>query len=163
GGGDRSVAGRAAPHCGRQMCGLLRHPAGVASADRNRAHGRGRSRAGWEFSFIFIALAVGLQVIPELGRDLLVAGAFASILLVHPLVLPLGDRLRARLVPPSPTPEPERLARTSLAGHVVLVGYGRVGGLIGEAARARGEKLLVIEYAEPILERLRGEGIEVLP
>src|SRR5262249_42954161 len=53
--------------------------------------------------------------------------------------------------------------RTSLAGHVVLVGYGRVGGLIGETARARGEKLLVIEYAEPILERLRGEGIEVLP
>jgi CPA2 family monovalent cation:H+ antiporter-2 len=123
----------------------------------------GRAQVG-EFSFIFIGLAVGLQVVPELGRDLLVAGALASIL-VSPLVFSLADRLRYRLAPPSPSPapEPEELPRTNLAGHVVLVGFGRVGALIGEAARARGEKLLVIEYAEPILERLRAQGVEVLP
>jgi CPA2 family monovalent cation:H+ antiporter-2 len=123
----------------------------------------GRAQVG-EFSFIFIALAVSLQVIPELGRDLLVAGAVASIL-VNPFAFSVTDRLRHRMAPPTPlpTPEPEALPRTELAGHVLLVGYGRVGGLIGEAARARGETLLVIEFAEPILERLRSSGIEVLP
>jgi CPA2 family monovalent cation:H+ antiporter-2 len=121
----------------------------------------GRAQVG-EFSFIFMALAVSLQVIPELGRDLLVAGAVGSIL-VNPFAFSLADRLRHRFAPPAAAPEPEALTHTTLTGHVVLVGYGRVGSLIGDAARARGETLLVIEYAEPILERLRAEGTEVLP
>ena len=124
----------------------------------------GRAQVG-EFSFIFIGLAVSLQVIPELGRDLLVAGAVASIL-VNPLAFSVADRLRHRMAPPPPSPEAqpiEVLPRTSLVGHIVLVGYGRVGSLIGDAALARGETLLVIEYAEPIIERLRASGVEVLP
>ena len=123
--------------------------------------GAGRAQVG-EFSFILMALAVSLGVIPEHGRDLIVAGAVASIL-VNPLAFSVAERVRNRLAPPSPVPEPEALPKTQLTDHVVLVGYGRVGGVVGEACRARGEKLLVIEDAEPIIERLRAEGTEVLP
>ena len=123
--------------------------------------GAGRAQVG-EFSFILMALAVSLGVIPELGRDLIVAGAVASIL-VNPLAFSIAERIRQRVAPPAPAPEREELAVTALTGHVVLVGYGRVGTVVGEACRARGERLLVIEDAEPILERLRAEGTEALP
>jgi CPA2 family monovalent cation:H+ antiporter-2 len=50
-----------------------------------------------------------------------------------------------------------------LRGHAVLVGYGRVGQLVGEALRQEGWPLLVIEDATDIIERLSAEGVEVLP
>jgi len=45
----------------------------------------------------------------------------------------------------------------------VIVGFGRVGSRIGEAARRHGQPLLVIEDNEQILASLRGSGIEVIP
>jgi CPA2 family monovalent cation:H+ antiporter-2 len=121
----------------------------------------GRAQIG-EFSFIFIGLAVTFHVIPELGRELIVAGAVISIL-INPLAFQVADWLRPRLAPPAPEPEPEKLPRTGLTGHVVLVGYGRVGRVVGEACRARGERLLVIEYSEDLLQQLRAAGADVLP
>jgi CPA2 family monovalent cation:H+ antiporter-2 len=136
----------------------LRHPPETAFTVA-----AGRAQIG-EFSFILGAVAIGLGVVPELGRDLIVAGAMASIL-VNPLVFSLADRLRAHLMPPPPLAEGKavELTPTTLTGHAVVVGYGRVGSVIVEAIRARTEPVLVIEEAEPIVERLRAEGIEVLP
>ena len=51
---------------------------------------------------------------------------------------------------------------TSLSGHTVLVGYGRVGSLIGQALKERGEAFLVIEERDGTAERLRADGVEVL-
>ena len=59
-------------------------------------------------------------MLPEAGRDLILAGAILSILL-NPLLFAMADRL----LPPSPT---------TLVGHCVLVGYGRVGALVGAAS-----------------------------
>ena len=44
----------------------------------------------------------------------------------------------------------------------MLVGYGRVGQLVGETLMREGWPLLVIEDATDIVERLRAEGIEVV-
>ena len=139
----------------------LHHPAETALTVA-----AGRAQIG-EFSFILAAIAINLDVFPELGRDLIVAGAMASILL-NPLVFSFADRLRPRLVPPVPAADdeankPAELTPTSLTGHAVVVGYGRVGSVIVEAVRVRNEPVLVIEEAEPIVERLRADGIEVLP
>jgi len=124
--------------------------------------GAGRAQIG-EFSFIIAALAVSLEIFPQLGRDLIVAGAMGSIL-INPLIFSVAERLRHRLAPRLPEAEPEeKLHATTLTGHTVLVGYGRVGGVIAEACRAQGAKLVVIEEAEPIIERLRAEGVEVFP
>jgi CPA2 family monovalent cation:H+ antiporter-2 len=54
------------------------------------------------------------------------------------------------------------LAPTTLRGHAVLVGWGRVGSLIGPVLRAANTPLLVIEERDDMAEKLRAEGIEVI-
>jgi monovalent cation:H+ antiporter-2, CPA2 family len=134
-----------------------------------------------EFSFILAGLGVSLALLPPEGRDLILAGALISIL-VNPLLFVALDRLAPRLQAREPRPQkrgvtaepdhaaPEAAASdpmpalpvTGLSGHTVLVGYGRVGSLIGEALRERGEPFLVIEEREGTVERLREAGIEAI-
>jgi CPA2 family monovalent cation:H+ antiporter-2 len=49
-----------------------------------------------------------------------------------------------------------------LTNHTILVGYGRVGSLVGEALRAANAPFLVIEDADKALARLRADNIEVI-
>lgn len=138
-----------------------------------------------EFSFILAELGVGLNLLPTEGRDLILAGAIISIIL-NPLVFFLCDRLRpaveARVLRASPAApavasvaEAEAdpasvemeaatadIAPTALAGHTVLVGYGRVGGRIGAALKDAGEPFLVIEDGESRIRALGEAGIEVI-
>lgn len=121
-----------------------------------------------EFSFILIVLAVNLAIVPPEARDLVVAGSILSIL-VNPLMFMAIDRLAAAKdrvdpapvdpVPPLPTPEPEDRS-TTLAGHVVLVGHGRVGSAIGAALAARAIPFLVVEEDRAAVEALQERGIE---
>jgi CPA2 family monovalent cation:H+ antiporter-2 len=118
-----------------------------------------------EFSFILAGLGVGLGLLPADGRDLILAGALVSIML-NPLLFVALDRWQLRLqerkaAPDAPAPEPE-LRPTSLFDHAVLVGYGRVGSLIGEALKAAGVPFLVIEEREEAVTKLRAEGVEAI-
>jgi len=96
-----------------------------------------------EFSFILAGLGVGLKVMPEEARDLILAGSILSILL-NPLFFTIAvRRIRTDEAPegeaaPAPRPAPAP-ART------VLVGYGRVGSHIGDLLCGKGEALTVIE------------------
>jgi CPA2 family monovalent cation:H+ antiporter-2 len=54
----------------------------------------------------------------------------------------------------------EPLAATSLTGHTVVVGYGRVGGNIGESLKGR--PFLVIEDRDEPAGRARRHGAEVI-
>ena len=58
---------------------------------------------------------------------------------------------------------PGELHPTNLTNHIVLVGYGRVGSLVGRALKDRNEPFLVIEDADKLVANLRASGIEVLP
>jgi CPA2 family monovalent cation:H+ antiporter-2 len=51
---------------------------------------------------------------------------------------------------------------TSLTGHVVLVGYGRVGSVVGAALKAANVPLFVTESDEDIVADLRRQGIAVI-
>jgi monovalent cation:H+ antiporter-2, CPA2 family len=51
---------------------------------------------------------------------------------------------------------------TSLAGHIVLVGFGRVGSLVAPALRAGNRPLLVIEDAVTRIAESRAMGIETI-
>jgi CPA2 family monovalent cation:H+ antiporter-2 len=51
---------------------------------------------------------------------------------------------------------------TSLTGHDVLVGYGRVGALVGARLAAAGHPLLVFEESEEAVEAARRDGAEVV-
>jgi CPA2 family monovalent cation:H+ antiporter-2 len=130
-----------------------------------------------EFSFILATLGVGLGMLPERARDLILAGAILSILL-NPLCFAAIDRMVAWLerrrgtVPeagglaPSASEDggaAEPLLRTKLSDHAVLVGHGRVGGVISAALLERGQPFVVIEEKPDTVEALRQRGIAVIP
>src|SRR5262249_9345270 len=54
------------------------------------------------------------------------------------------------------------LIPTAQTDHTVLVGYGRVGSLVGHSLRQRGEPFLVIEDADRLVATLHELSIEVL-
>jgi CPA2 family monovalent cation:H+ antiporter-2 len=119
-----------------------------------------------EFSFILAGLGVSLGLLPERGRDLILAGAIISIFL-NPVCFALLDRLVAApeeegkaLEPAKPAREP--LPQISLADHVVLVGHGRVGRVVVTALRQAGTPFVVIEDDARALEALRGDGVETI-
>jgi len=119
-----------------------------------------------EFSFILANLGIWLGVMTEHARQLILATSIISILL-NPAVFAARSWFLARhrrrvaaATPPAPAADEEELAPTSLTGHVVLVGYGRVGRLIGPVLSERGRPLLVIENADDALEYLKGEHLK---
>ena len=109
-----------------------------------------------EFSFILAGLGVTLGLLPPEGRDLILAGAILSITL-NPLVFATVDpvaawiRARPRLNrllerpgdPLSTLPEKDR--DTGWRDHAIIVGYGRVGEIIGDGLKAQGLSLVVVE------------------
>jgi K+:H+ antiporter len=123
-----------------------------------------------EFSFILAGLGVSLKLLPEQGRDLILAGAILSIVL-NPLLFALLDRTLAKDGADDGTadqaarqPEGPRqpLPVTVLTGHVVLVGHGRVGSYISEALGKTGVPLLVIDSETRNTARARERGIEAI-
>jgi CPA2 family monovalent cation:H+ antiporter-2 len=118
-----------------------------------------------EFSFILAALGVALGLLPEEGRDLILAGAILSILL-NPLIFAAVERPRARAVRPptavTPVAAETAMPMAALTGHDVLVGYGRVGSRVGARLRVLGRPLVVFaEHAEDI-EAARHDGAKVV-
>ncbi|TIP13166.1 YbaL family putative K(+) efflux transporter [Mesorhizobium sp.] len=140
-----------------------------------------------EFSFILAELGVGLKLLPEQGRDLILAGAILSIVL-NPLIFLAVDWMKPRLErragktasldeakPIGPATEPGRLAsvatpvqedgplpRTTLTSHTILIGYGRVGSLVGASLKEAALPFLVIEDADKTLAKLKADGIETV-
>jgi CPA2 family monovalent cation:H+ antiporter-2 len=121
-----------------------------------------------EFSFILAEFGVSLNLLPSQGRDLILAGAILSILL-NPLMFAIVDRLSQRIenrlgpvVATTPTGPPPPPDTTAMADHTILVGYGRVGRIIGTALRERKERFLVIEASDPLVAELRGTNIEAI-
>jgi CPA2 family monovalent cation:H+ antiporter-2 len=123
-----------------------------------------------EFSFILAGLGVTLALLPERGRDLVLAGAILSIL-INPLCFVLLDRWLARqaakpagsgeeATPAESAREPVPL--TTLSNHVVLIGFGRVGRFFTAAAGAALGPLLIVEENSDLAARARGEGYDVI-
>lgn len=141
-----------------------------------------------EFSFILAALGVGLGILPVEGQSLILAGAIISIIL-NPLIFYVAEHIRPRLeariapdaamvasnerVEPSldaaPMPsavevksaEDERMP-TSLNGHVVLVGYGRVGTVVAEGLLKAQSPFVLIEDNDQRVATAHAAGIEVV-
>ncbi|MDQ6434636.1 cation:proton antiporter [Mesorhizobium sp. LHD-90] len=142
-----------------------------------------------EFSFILAELGVGLGLLPEQGRDLILAGAILSIVL-NPLVFAVVERTKPwfeqrfpRNVAEAPpkaagpateagvlaTPAPasshgqeDAPPTTKLNGHTILIGYGRVGSLVGESLRKANLPFLVVEDGGKTIARLHADRVEVV-
>ncbi|MBN8804931.1 MAG: Kef family K(+) transporter [Sphingopyxis terrae] len=113
-----------------------------------------------EFSFILAGLGVGLKVMPDMARDLILAGSILSILF-NPIFFTLVvRRVRAEHLPDIaeeaaalPAAEPSR---------TVLIGFGRVGSHIGSLLCSRGEALVVIEDQKDMAAAARAAGATVI-
>ena len=124
-----------------------------------------------EFSFILAGLGVDLGLLPERGRNLILAGAILSIL-INPLLFAGLDLLQARRekakaeakpVEPEEEGAPREPVRpAALTNHVVLVGHGRVGGVISERLADKKVPLLVIEDDEERIAELKAQGVEAI-
>lgn len=120
----------------------------------------GRAQIG-EFSFILIGLATEIHLIPPLARDLILGGAIISIVLNPLLFALLVRRPHPEVQKTQAEKSVEDLTPTTLRDHDVLVGYGRVGSLVGAALARNGGKMVVIETSDDGLEKARRDGAEV--
>jgi CPA2 family monovalent cation:H+ antiporter-2 len=124
-----------------------------------------------EFSFILANLGVALMLLPEQGRDLILAGAIISILL-NPFMFSALDRLlhhREKTAAEAATAAEEAeaatrepLRPTDLTNHVVLVGHGRVGRVVSRLMAERDAPVFVIEDDEDEVAALNARGIAAL-
>ncbi|WP_439816925.1 YbaL family putative K(+) efflux transporter [Zavarzinia sp. CC-PAN008] len=116
-----------------------------------------------EFSFILASLGVGLGVLPEAGRDLILAGAMVSILL-NPIGFMLLDRRKPQAAAPEAAPAKAEidLVPTTLSDHAVVIGYGRVGSLVGAGLKDRGVPMVVIELRPDGVAAARRDGADVI-
>ena len=131
-----------------------------------------------EFSFILVGLGVSLALLPERGRDLVLAGAILSIL-INPLLFAILDRWLVKsagksasasspsaagteAVPAPAESTREPVPSTTLSNHVVLVGYGRVGQYLTATYGAEIGPLLIVENETDLVAKARHEGREVI-
>ncbi len=120
----------------------------------------GLSQIG-EFSFILASLGLSLQLLPQIGHDLILAGALLSII-VNPFLFAWLDRWQARQEAAAPVaPEPELPPGPSLelSDHAIVIGYGRVGSELARVLRERGVPLLVIDDNGDNIQRAHAAGI----
>lgn len=121
-----------------------------------------------EFSFILVGLGVTLNLLPETGRDLVLAGAILSIL-VNPLLFIAIDRLQARQeqkaesAPGTVQQDAHDLPPPVLEhNHAILIGHGRVGALVSERLRKDKVPVVVIEDKREKAAELREHGLCVV-
>ncbi|WP_070884773.1 YbaL family putative K(+) efflux transporter [Pseudomonas argentinensis] len=124
-----------------------------------------------EFSFILIGLGIGLNLVPEAARDLVLAGAILSIL-CNPLLFLLIDRLqpwldrRENTTPADQVSVADRedndLHPITETGHAILIGHGRVGSRISRRLREEGVPLVIIDDNRTRAQELREEGFSVV-
>ena len=123
-----------------------------------------------EFSFILATLGIHLKVFTPEGQNLILAGALLSIALnpfLFRMIAPASSWIRAnsrlgRMVRRGsdhlaglPTTTDEK----KLTGHIVLVGYGRVGQRICDALIAADIPVVIAEENREVVETLRRRGM----
>ncbi|MDV3457274.1 YbaL family putative K(+) efflux transporter [Sphingomonas sp. HF-S4] len=110
-----------------------------------------------EFSFILASLGTELEILPAAARDVILAGAMISIFL-NPFLFSLTagrhDEAEPERGPITPAQMPP--------GHIILVGYGRVGSMIGAEFQKLGKAFIVIEDQGDVVRRAREEGVTVI-
>lgn len=116
--------------------------------------------AGGEFAFVLLDNAMGARVVsPAIGQAVLVSATLTMFLI--PGLAALGGRLGRKggptLVSEAPVGEPDRVGPEP-AGQVLVVGYGRVGKLVGDMLRRHDLPWIAIERDARLVDQGRREG-----
>ncbi|WP_062520119.1 YbaL family putative K(+) efflux transporter [Demequina silvatica] len=113
-----------------------------------------------EFSFILVTLGADLEILHEDAQDLVLAGAIISIIL-NPLLFAWVAKILARknALPDDAGAGP---VSSEATGHVIVVGYGRVGGRVAKALWAAEIPVVVIDDDETRVQKIRDRGHEAI-
>jgi CPA2 family monovalent cation:H+ antiporter-2 len=117
-----------------------------------------------EFSFILASLGTALGLLPTQGRDLILASAILSIAL-NPLAFACVDPLSRwleRRQPGRADADDRDALFAPLRDHVVLVGYGRVGSVIGSVLEGARVPLAVVETDAHVTQALAVRNVPAL-
>jgi CPA2 family monovalent cation:H+ antiporter-2 len=127
-----------------------------------------------EFSFILAAMGVALGLLPEDGRDLILAGALLSITL-NPLFFGLQPKVESWLkswqrlsawsearARSNPDADAGVEPLPPLSGHVIVIGHGRVGGAITPLLESAQQPYVVIDRDRHRHEAMRARGVPCL-
>ncbi|MBP6123184.1 MULTISPECIES: YbaL family putative K(+) efflux transporter [Providencia] len=119
-----------------------------------------------EFAFILAGMGLALGVMDKDAQNLVLAGAIVSIML-NPVLFTLLDKYLER----TETIEEQLLEETledetqipvDICGHAIIVGYGRVGGMLADKLRRRGIPLVVVEDTRARFEELAENGFSAI-
>ncbi|MGB6489913.1 MAG: cation:proton antiporter [Methylovirgula sp.] len=112
---------------------------------------------GGEFAFVMVAAAIASKALPaEAGADVMV-GVTLSMFAIPPL-----GAAASRLPRPAPDAEIARLPeQDASASKAIIVGYGRVGQLVGEMLKTHHIDFLVVETNAALVRRFRSKGVEI--
>jgi CPA2 family monovalent cation:H+ antiporter-2 len=113
-----------------------------------------------EFSFILAGLGVSLKLLPDDGRDLILAGAILSIL-VNPLLFAILDKVLPKMIAKERKAAGEAPVAAAALPHALLVGYGRVGKLVAEGLKGKTPLVVIEDDAERAAE-LKAAGFETV-
>ncbi|GAB3745103.1 YbaL family putative K(+) efflux transporter [Lysobacter olei] len=123
-----------------------------------------------EFSFILAALGLQLKILPQDGHDLVLAGALLSIM-TNPLIFAWLDRRRAREALQASREKADAAQAADdlapgipegLSGHVISIGYGRVGSELGRLLTERDVPVVVIDTDDDLIARARASNIPAI-
>ncbi|EIZ80723.1 potassium efflux system protein [Novosphingobium sp. Rr 2-17] len=111
-----------------------------------------------EFSFILANLGTELRLLPEEGRDLILAGAMISIFL-NPVIFRLAV---GKKNPAKSAADAKATPKRPALEHVIVVGYGRVGKLVTRALKSTPGAVLLIEAQPDLARDARNDGFEAI-
>lgn len=118
-----------------------------------------------EFSFILAALGLSLNILPQTGHDLILAGALLSIV-ANPFLFGWLGRWQAKQqaveVPVDAAAEALPGPSRDLDDHAIVIGYGRVGSSLTQVLRERGVPVLVIDDNGDHVARAHAAGIPAI-
>lgn len=119
-----------------------------------------------EFAFILAGLGISLGMLSAEGRNLVLAAAILSIML-NPILFTLLERYldKTETIEEQTLEEAieeEKQIPLDICNHAVIVGYGRVGSLLGQKLLEAEVPLVVVENSRPRVEALREQGIKAV-
>lgn len=116
-----------------------------------------------EFSFILAEFGVRLGLLPEEGRNLILAGALISIS-INPFLFKLIKPIHRRLDPFVRSGDALKELKILndgkyLSEQIVLVGYGRIGKRIAMALKEKNLKYVVMDENREVISKLRAQDV----
>ncbi len=115
----------------------------------------GLAQAG-EFGFVLLSFTVANSVIPKEIADQLMLVVALSMLLT-PLLFIIFDKV----IVPKYADSQQEADEITESGDIIIIGHGRVGGIVNRVLRASGHETTVIDYSSTQLEMLRRFGVKV--